>query len=259
MMDFGGGLPIENREKVRKLDQIGKVILVGSGKGGVGKSLVASGLAITLSREGYRTAILDLDIHGASLPHYLGVRPPLKSCENGLEPKRTGRLKVMSIGLLTGNNAVPLRGTKKQELIVQLFSVTNWGKLDYLVVDLPPGTGDEVLSAFELFSDKCSLILVTTPSPNALNVVSRLAKLARIEHVAISGIVVNMAYSKVGRRISYLFGRIDSKILEKLLDSSILAKIPLVSRVNTQNTQEILRGRNEISRAMKALVNSLIA
>ena len=102
------------------------------------------------------------------------MRPPLKSGKNGLEPKRAGKLKVMSMGLLTGNNAVPVRGAKKQELIAQLFSITNWGKLDYLVVDLPPGTGDEVLSAFELFSDKCRLILVTTPSPNALNVVSRL-------------------------------------------------------------------------------------
>ena len=237
--------------------EIGKVILVGSGKGGVGKSFVASGLALSLTYKGYRTGILDLDIHGASLPHYLGVRPPLKSGKNGLEPKRAGKLKVMSMGLLTGNNAVPVRGAKKQELIAQLFSITNWGKLDYLVVDLPPGTGDEVLSAFELFSDKCSLVLVTTPSPNALNVVSRLGSLARIERVAISGIVVNMAYSKIGKKTNYPFGKPDVKLLEKILDSNILVMIPLEPRVNFQNIEVILRGRNEISRAMKELTEKL--
>ncbi len=250
-------LLIQNREAARKLDQIGKVILVGSGKGGVGKSLVASALALSLSYNGYRTGILDLDIHGASLPHYLGVRPPLKSGKNGLEPKRAGKLKVMSMGLITGNNAVPMRGTKKQELIAQLFSITDWGKLDYLVVDLPPGTGDEVLSAFELFFDRCSLILVTTPSPNALNVVSRLGSLARIERVAISGIVVNMAYSKVGKKTNYPFGRTDAKLLEKMLGSNILAVIPLEPRINFQDIEVILRGRNEISRAMKGLVEKM--
>ena len=251
------GLPIQNREVAKKLSQIRKVILVGSGKGGVGKSLVASGLALSLSNNGKRTGILDLDIHGASLPHYLGVGPPLKSSKNGLEPKRAGKLKVMSMALLTGNNAVPVRGTKKQELIAQLFSITNWGKLDYLVVDLPPGTGDEVLSAFELFAEKCCLILVTTPSPNALNVVSRLGSLAKIERVAISGIVVNMAYSKMGKKTNYPFGRPDEKILEKTLDSNILAMIPLEPRINFQDIGVILLGHNEISRAMKELVEKL--
>ena len=185
------------------------------------------------------------------------MSPPLKSGKNGLEPKRAGRLKVMSMGLLTGNNAVPVRGTKKQELIAQLFSITNWGKLDYLVVDLPPGTGDEVLSAFELFSDKCRLVLVTTPSPNALNVVSRLGRLARIERITISGIVVNMAYSRIGKKTNYPFGRTDVKHLEKILDSKILVMLPLEPKVNSQRIAVILRGRNEISLALKELVQKI--
>jgi Mrp family chromosome partitioning ATPase len=258
MMDVTDSLSIQNQEAAQKLSKIARVILVGSGKGGVGKSFVASGLALSLSNKGFQTGILDLDIHGASIPNYLGVRPPLKSNKNGLEPKRVGKLKVMSVALLTGNNAVPVKGRKKEDMIVQLFSITNWGKLDYLIVDLPPGTGDEILSSFELFSKKSSLLLVSTPSSNALSVVSRLSSLAKIERVTISGIVMNMAWSRIGKRTIYPFGKTRDSLFEKELGSNILAKFPLDSRVSSQSLQVILGGRNEISTSMKEMVDRLI-
>ncbi|HME19437.1 MAG TPA: P-loop NTPase, partial [Nitrososphaerales archaeon] len=125
----------------KRLGKIGKVILVGSGKGGVGKSLVACGLGLKLSEAGYRTGILDIDLHGASVPNYLGVRPPVSSGAGGVVPKESGKVKVMSVALFTGDNPVPVRGGGKEGLITDLFALTDWGSLDFLVVDLPPSTG----------------------------------------------------------------------------------------------------------------------
>src|SRR5271157_4404004 len=100
-----------------RLAKIGRVVLVGSGKGGVGKSLVACGLALGLARRGVRVAVLDVDVHGATVPDYLEVRPPVRSSERGLEPKLSAGVKVMSVALFTGNNPVPLSGGQKQDVI----------------------------------------------------------------------------------------------------------------------------------------------
>jgi ATP-binding protein involved in chromosome partitioning len=248
---------IQEIQAKRKLEDIGRVILVGSGKGGVGKSFVASGLALTLCAMGYRTGILDLDIHGASLLNYLEVSPPVKSGKNGLRPKLAGKLKVMSVALFTGNNAVPMRGEKKGELIAQLFSLTDWGRLDYLVVDLPPSTGDELLSAFEIFGEKCSLVLVTTPALNAVSVVSRLSQLAESERVPIQGIVLNMAYAREGRKTIDLFGKLDRQFLERELGARLLAKIPFQPRVNSQRLIAILNSHGEVFRAFETLAKSV--
>ena len=249
---------IHQIESKKRLQKIGAVILVGSGKGGVGKSFVASGLALTLSSKGYRTGILDLDIHGASLLNYLDVSPPVSSGKNGLKPKLVGDLKVMSIALFTANNPVPLRGERKQELVSQLFSLTNWGNIDYLIVDLPPSTGDEVLSAFEIFRDKCSLVLVTTPSPNAVNVVSRLRQLADSEAIPIRGMVVNMAYALQARKRVEIFGKFDPKFLERNLNARLLAEIPLDSSVNFKRLKELLNSTGSVSQAFDKLSHTVI-
>ena len=249
---------IHQIESKKRLQKIGAVILVGSGKGGVGKSFVASGLALTLSSKGYRTGILDLDIHGASLLNYLDVSPPVSSGKYALKPKLVGDLKVMSIALFTANNPVPLRGERKQELVSQLFSLTNWGNIDYLIVDLPPSTGDEVLSAFGIFRDKCSLVLVTTPSPNAVNVVSRLRQLADSEAIPIRGMVVNMAYALQARKRVEIFGKFDPKFLERNLNARLLAEIPLDSSVNFKRLKELLNSTGSVSQAFDRLSHSVI-
>ena len=250
-------ISIHEVEAKKKLQEIGSVILVGSGKGGVGKSFVASGLALALSARRLRVGILDLDIHGASLPNYLEVRPPVKSGKDGIAPKISGKLKVMSVALFTGNNPVPMRGDKKQELIAQLFSLTDWGKLDYLVVDLPPSTGDELLAAFKMFVEKCSLILVTTPSQNAISVVSRLRKLADTEKVPVRGIVVNMAYVKKGGSKIKIFGNVDVRRFEKELGSRVIAEIPLEPKVNSKSLKSLLDGTT-LSSAFKELAKSVV-
>jgi ATP-binding protein involved in chromosome partitioning len=249
---------IHEIEAEKKLKEIGGVILVGSGKGGVGKSFVASGLALALSAKPLRIGILDLDIHGASLPNYLDVRPPVKSGKNGITPKLVGKLKVMSVALFTGNNPVPIRGNKKQELIAQLFSLTDWGRLDYLVVDLPPSTGDELLAAFKMFAGKCSLILVTTPSPNAVGVVSRLRKMADSERVPVKGIAVNMAFATKGKAKMPIFGKLDRKGVEKELQSNVIAEIPLEPKVNSKSLKSLLSGQTMLSRTFKMLAGRVV-
>lgn len=232
--------PFGRIEAERRLSKIKNVLLVGSGKGGVGKSFISASLALTLSRKGQRTAILDLDIHGASIPNYVGVRPPLESNKEGLEPKQVGFLKVMSIALMTGDKPTPLRGIQKENLITQLFSLTNWGNLDYLVIDLPPGTGDEILSAFRLFGTKARMILVTTASLNAIKIVSKLRALAKLEKIPVEGIVLNMGYLTSGGKRVYPFGRISWKALEKKLDTRVLAEVPLDPSVNSSTLGDLL-------------------
>jgi len=240
-----------------KLEHITKVILVGSGKGGVGKSTVASALALSLCREGKRTALLDIDIHGASVPEYVEVLPPVRSSKKGLEPKMKDGLLVMSLGLFTGSLPVPMRGDGKQELITQLFALTNWGVLDYLVVDLPPSMGDELLSAFSLFSGKATLALVTTPSPGAVNVVSRLRRLAETENVPVQGVIVNMAYVLAGKSRTFPFGRPNRKLLEAKFKSTIIVEIPLEPLVSTLGLSAVLKGSNDFSHAFRELAEHI--
>lgn len=241
----------------KKLNQIGDVILVGSGKGGVGKSMIASAIAICLSKQGMKTGLFDIDLHGASIPNYLGLRPPLRSGKNGLEPKKLGRLKAMSIAFFAGDNPVPIRGIEKEGLIAQLMALTNWGELDHLVVDLPPGTGDEVLSAFSLFSGKCRLLLVTTPSKYAFNVVSLMCKLAERERVPLAGVVLNMSYMLSGGRRVYPLGRARLNRLKDIIGARIIAEVPLEPRMNEETFQVVLKKNSQLTKAIKGLARKV--
>ncbi len=252
------GFPYQEHEARRKVDQIGSVVMVGSGKGGVGKSFVASGLALSLAGMARRTGVLDVDIHGASLPSYLRVRPPLRTGRRGIEPKRSGGVKVMSVALFTGQNPVPMRGDAKESLITQLVALTDWGPLDYLVVDLPPSMGDELLSAFRLFGGKSRFLLVTTPSPNALSVVARLRRLIASERIPLEGVVLNMAYASERRGRSYPFGVADASSVRKVLRADVIAELPLEPAVNSESLVEVLRKSKETSTAFKALADRVV-
>lgn len=240
-------------EAHKRLKSIGKVVLVGSGKGGVGKSFVAASLATLLAEEGNSTGLLDIDIHGASAPNYLGVKPPLKSGRNGLEPKRTHGLKVMSVGLFTGNNPVPVRGKDKQGLITQLFALTDWGALDYLVVDLPPSMGDELLTAFSLFGEKGKLILVTTPSKYSLTVVSLLRKLAEREGIPVSGLVLNMSYIKSGAKKIFPLGRPSRALVERSVGATVIAEIPFESSLGETSLRTVLKRKGDVRGAVREI------
>jgi ATP-binding protein involved in chromosome partitioning len=230
-------------EAEKRLSRIKRVVLVGSAKGGVGKSLVACGLAVRLAGDGYKVAVLDVDVHGATANDYLGVEPPVRSSKSGLEPKTGSGVKLMSVALFTGDNPVPLSGNQKQDVIVQLFAQTDWGALDFLVVDLPPGTGDELRSVLRLFSKKSAIILVTTPSPRSMRIVSRLRKLVTLEKVPLYGVVVNMAYLEGPRGRLFPFGEADSEMVAASLGTRVVAMVPLETRVNSERLQHLLNKR----------------
>lgn len=247
------GLEFMKFDALRKLNRVGRVVLVGSGKGGVGKTLIACGLGLRLSEAGRSAGILDADLHGASVPNYLGLSPPVSSGRRGLIPKESGGVKAMSVALFTGNNPVPLRGALKQGLITELLALTDWGDLDYLIVDLPPSTGDELLAAFDLFKGKSTLIVVTTPSREAMSVVSRLVRLAKTEGIPIAGAVLNMAFARTGRARTYPFGRATPGSVRARLGTRLMVEVPLDPMVSRVGLKGALGARGEFSDAFKEL------
>jgi len=179
------------------LKKIKHQILVLSGKGGVGKSTVSANLAVALSENNYNVGILDIDIHGPSIPKILGVddKKP-ESSSHGLNPvSYSPRLKVMSMAFLLEDKDTPIiwRGPLKMTVIKQLIGDFNWGELDYLIVDLPPGTGDEPLSIAQLIPHCDGAIIVTTPQDVALISVRKSINFVKKMNLPIIGIVENMS------------------------------------------------------------------
>lgn len=180
-----------------KLDKIHHVFLVLSGKGGVGKSTVAVNLALSLSLRGLRTGILDVDIHGPSVPKLLGLTGMRAgvSEEEVIPIEIYGHIKVVSMGLLISGNeqAVIWRGPLKASVIRQFVQNVAWGELDALIVDCPPGTGDEPLSIAQLVGKKASAIIVTTPQLVATIDVEKCITFCRHLELPIVGIIENMS------------------------------------------------------------------
>jgi ATP-binding protein involved in chromosome partitioning len=181
----------------RNLAQVRRKFMVLSGKGGVGKSTVSVNLAATLSMLGKATGILDADIHGPNIPKMLGVElDKPEQGEHGLLPVKTiDNLKVMSIGffLHTEDDAIIWRGPLKHNLLKQFFGEVEWGALDYLVMDLPPGTGDEALSIYHLIKQVDGAIIVTTPQDVALLDSRKSINFCRELGIPVIGLVENMS------------------------------------------------------------------
>jgi Mrp family chromosome partitioning ATPase len=179
-----------------RLCQIGKKIVVLSGKGGVGKSTVAVNLATALAMAGQRVGLLDIDIHGPSIPVMLGLTNTAVHGEEGaLEPIVMGALKIMSIGLLLPHPDDPIiwRGPLKMGAIKQLITDVNWGDLDYLIVDAPPGTGDEPLSICQFLQPVTGAVIVTTPQRVAAADVRKCINFCHRLSVPVLGVIENMS------------------------------------------------------------------
>jgi ATP-binding protein involved in chromosome partitioning len=181
----------------QKLFCIRHKIMVMSGKGGVGKSTVSVNFAAALALHGYEVGVLDADIHGPDIPRMCGVENrPLVSHGHGLEPIKVFKgLKAMSTGLLSQDpdKAVVWRGPLKHRAIKQFLGDVNWGDLDYLVIDLPPGTGDEPLSVAHLIKNVDGAIIVTTPQDVALLDSRKAVNFSRLLNIPVLGIVENMS------------------------------------------------------------------
>lgn len=175
----------------QRLESIARVIVFASGKGGVGKSTISTHMAYLLSKK-YRTGILDLDLHGPSVPLILGITDGrIKEGENGIIPPALNALRVMSLGIFIGGRGSPLRGNSKNEIVREMFAITDFGDLDFLVVDMPPGTGDEFLTALEIFRMKGEMIFITSPSTVSWQVTKRAIDIAK-GRIRNGGVIINM-------------------------------------------------------------------
>jgi ATP-binding protein involved in chromosome partitioning len=175
----------------KRLQNINRIIAVASGKGGVGKSLVASSLALYLSNKGYRVGLLDLDLYGPSSHIILGAtrQPPTE--EKGIIPPKVHGISFMSIIYFTEEKPSPFRGVDISNIILELLAITQWGPLDFLIIDMPPGIGDETLDVIR-FMKTSEFLVVTTPSKVAMGAVSKLIKILTELHKPILGVIENM-------------------------------------------------------------------
>ncbi|MEK5440288.1 MULTISPECIES: Mrp/NBP35 family ATP-binding protein [unclassified Fredinandcohnia] len=204
-------------------------IAVASGKGGVGKSTVSVNLAVSLARLGKKVGIIDADIYGFSVPDMMGItKRPVVRGEKIIPVERKG-VKVISMGFFVEDNSpVIWRGPMLGKMLNNFFNEVEWGDLDYLVLDLPPGTGDVALDVHTMLPH-CKEIIVTTPHPTAAFVAARAGAMAlRTEHEVL-GVIENMSYfeSKVTGEKEYVFGKGGGEKLAEELQTSLLGKIPL--------------------------------
>jgi len=174
-----------------RLRGIRNIIAVSSGKGGVGKSLIASTLALTLAKKGFSVGLFDLDFTSPSTHIILGVKDLKPKEEKGIVPPEVHSLKYMSIVYYSGEYASPLRGVDVSNALIELFSITNWGRLDFLVIDMPPGIGDATLDLIRLIKN-IKFLIVTTPSQLAFETVRKLITLLKELRVPVIGVVENM-------------------------------------------------------------------
>jgi ATP-binding protein involved in chromosome partitioning len=209
----------------KRLADIKRIILVASGKGGVGKSLVASSFALNLSKKGCKVGLLDLDLYGPSSHIILGVEKyDFPQEEKGIIPPDINGIKFMSIVYFTSDKPAPFRGGVVSNVIIELLAITQWGKLDYLIIDMPPGLGEETLDIIRLVK-KNEFIVVTTSSKVSMGAVSKLLLLLKELKLPIIGIIENMkiadsdyikdSVSKM--KIKYLGSIAFDKNLEELL------------------------------------------
>ena len=208
-----------------------KVIAVMSGKGGVGKSTVTSMLAVAMNKMGFKTAVLDADITGPSIPKAFGLKEQIFGSEDGMIPAETeSGIKVMSINLLLPQETDPVlwRGPVVAGVVKQFWSDVCWGDVDYMFVDMPPGTGDVPLTVFQSLPVD-GIVIVTSPQDLVSMIVSKAVKMANMMHIPVLGFVENYAYLECpdcGKRIE-VFGKSHLDEVAEAFGLPVLARLPI--------------------------------
>jgi ATP-binding protein involved in chromosome partitioning len=175
----------------RRIERIKRIIAVSSGKGGVGKSMVATALALSLAQRDLKVGLFDIDFTSPSTHVILGAKNVVPTEDKGLIPPKVEGLEYMSLVYYSGNEAAPLRGADTSNALIELLAVTLWGDLDFLVFDMPPGIGDAVLDLIKLVP-RIEFLIVTTSSQLAFETVRKQLRLLKELKVPIAGIVENM-------------------------------------------------------------------
>ncbi|WP_048149846.1 Mrp/NBP35 family ATP-binding protein [Palaeococcus ferrophilus] len=223
-----------------RLEKVKRIIPVVSGKGGVGKSLVSTTLALVLAKRGYRVGLLDLDFHGASDHVILGFEPEeFPEEEYGVVPPTVHGVKFMSIVYYSEDKPTPLRGMEVSDALIELLTITRWDELDYLIIDMPPGFGDQFLDVLR-FLKRGEFLVVATPSKLSINVVRKLIELLKEGNHRILGLVENLKLDEErdiarlaeGLSVPYLvgiplYGDLEEKVgnPEELLKTEFAEKI----------------------------------
>ena len=225
---------------------IGNIIAVSSGKGGVGKSLVSSTLALILAKKGYKVGLFDLDFTSPSTHLILGIEGVQPKEEKGIVPPIVHGLKYMSIIYYSSERAAPLRGADVSNALIELLSITKWEKLDFLVLDMPPGIGDATLDLIRLIRG-INFLIVTTPSQLAFETVRKLVGLLKELKIPVIGVIENMKMD-------------NSSIIQKqtqTLGVKFLGEIPYDSSVEEAigNTNKLLN--TKLAQKVKEIANSL--
>ena len=176
----------------RRLKNINRIIAVASGKGGVGKSLVASTLALNLVKKGHKVGLLDLDLYGPSSHIILGITDlNFPEEDKGIIPQKINDIHFMSIVYFTEDKPAPFRGVDITNIIIELLAIIQWKELDYLIIDMPPGIGNEVLDVIR-YVKKSEFLVVTTPSKVSMGAVGKLLKILKELDIPIIGVLENM-------------------------------------------------------------------
>ena len=232
------GCSSNNRMKYEPMNsrsQINKVIAVMSGKGGVGKSLVTSSLAAKLKKKGYKVGILDADITGPSIPKMFGLNETANGDGNGLYPVETSSgIKVMSVNLLLEDEEEPViwRGPVISSVVKQFWSDVYWGELDYLLIDMPPGTGDVPLTVFQSIPVD-GAIIVTSPQDLVRLIVKKAYNMVVKMDIPVMGIVENYSYIECpdcGKKIA-VFGESKIDEIASEIGVELLGKLPIVPAI----------------------------
>ena len=248
------------KEGLNKLSSVKKLIAVVSGKGGVGKSLVTSMLAVLANRKGLNTAILDADITGPSIPKVFGLKQKAEGSDVGIFPvmTKTG-IKVMSLNLLLEDDTSPVvwRGPVIAGAVKQFWTDVVWDKVDYMFVDMPPGTGDVPLTVFQSLPVD-GIVVVTSPQELVSMIVEKALKMAELMNVPVLGIVENMAYfecDSCGKR-HYIYGKSDVNAVAAQHGIKNVAQIPIqpdLANLCDRGLFELFEGDwlNELSDALE--------
>jgi len=231
----------ENVDSRKILPGVKKVIAVSSGKGGVGKSTVSANLAVGLAKKGYKVGLLDADIYGPSAPLMMDLlnekpQPIVVGEKQYIEPLTSYGVKVLSIGFFAEvNQAIVWRGPMASKALNQMFTDAYWGELDYMILDLPPGTGDIHLSLVQT-APLSGVIVVTTPQDVSLADARKGVNMFKMDsiNVPILGLVENMSYftpAELPENKYYIFGKEGGKQLASEMDVPLLAQLPLIQSI----------------------------
>jgi len=203
------------------------IIAIGSGKGGVGKSTVAVNVAITLSRLGYAVGLMDADVYGPNVPLMMGIQQTPQAIGQRIQPLESYGVKLMSMAFLNpGDKPLVWRGPMLNSVIQQFLRGVDWGNLDYLVIDLPPGTGDVQLTLIQT-TPLTGAVVVTTPSDVALEDARKAVNMFEQVREQVLGIVENMSYLEHNGEKLYVFGKGGGARTAQLMKVPLLAEIPL--------------------------------